>query len=718
MCLLKVDGYGRTRARIEFRPLPKRSAALLPATLVAAAALGLTLLLANLSLFALLELKGLDLLFTLRGPLSPPEEIIIVAIDEPSMAEIERQWPWPRSLHARLTRQLHQAGAKVIGFDILFAEPSTPAEDQEFASALRDVGNAVLVSALSVVEDPLFRHTVRIDPIPMLRDAAAVGGPFISIDADGIVRRARLLAPDLPSFALQVVRRYLESPTLAGGTVPERPRFAQKKLLRDLLIDYRGPPKTIKTVSYYQALDAERFLPPGIFAGRIVLIGRALEALPEPQRLVGDTYLTPFSWNTGTPSAGIEIQATLIGNLLEGRFVTEPSPSGKLIVLLPLILAASLLIARLQPITALIATAALIGLSLAVATVAFTTMALWLPLFSLILGLVLVYGGHLLVRAVMAERERHRLLEETNRDLEAKIAARTQELSIANQELQQRHQQLEAAYQELARAQDQLIHSEKMASLGLLVAGVAHELNNPISYVRSNLDFIEDYIERLAGIIETYAADADRPAAPSQRRGDARKQAAGYDATLKTLRDLIASCREGTERVKKIVLDLRVFSRTDDVGLVFADLHEGIESTLNILVRQYQDRVTIHRDYGYLPPVECYPGQINQVFMNLLQNAAQAIPRQGDLWIRTEADGDRTRIRIKDNGAGIAEEHLQRLFDPFFTTKAVGAGTGLGLSISYGIIKKHGGTIQVASKINEGTEFTIELPVRLRGGTT
>lgn len=697
--------------------MPKPPATLLPATLVAAATLGLTLLLVNLSLFALLELKGLDLLFTLRGPLSPPEQIIIVAIDEPSMAEIKQQWPWPRSLHARLIRQLHQAGAKVIGFDILFAEPSTPDEDQAFATAAREAGNVVLVSALSVVEDPLFRHTVRIDPIPMLRDAAAVGGPFISIDADGIVRRARLLAPDLPSFALQVVRRYLEPPSPAGATAQERRQFDSKTLLRDRLIDYRGPPKTIKTVSYYQALDAERLLPPGIFADRIVLVGRALEAVPEPQRLAGDTYLTPFSWTGDAASAGVEIQATLVSNLLEGRFVTEPGPSGKLLVLLPLILATSLLVARLQPIAALLATVVLIGLSLAVATVVFTKMELWLPLFSMIMGLTLVYGGHLLVRALLAERERRRLLEDINRDLEAKIAARTQQLSAVNQELHQRHQQVEMAYQELARTQDQLIHSEKMASLGLLVAGVAHELNNPISYVHSNLDFVEDYTERLAGIIEAYSADDGRIDAPGRRRGDARKQAIQYDATLKTLRELIASCREGAERVKKIVLDLRTFSRTDDVGLVPTDLHEGIESTLNLVAKNYQNRIAIHRDYGYLPPVECYPGQINQVFMNLLQNAAQAIPRQGDVWIRTETDGDWVRVSIRDNGAGIPEEHLPRIFDPFFTTKAIGAGTGLGLSISYGIIEKHGGKIRVTSKVNEETEFMIELPARPRGRT-
>ncbi|MGB5064514.1 MAG: CHASE2 domain-containing protein, partial [Candidatus Competibacter sp.] len=301
-----------------------QSSSMWPATLVASLAFGLVLILSNTSFFALLELKGLDLLFTLRGALPPPPSIVIVAIDEPSMAEIKQQWPWPRSLHARLIRQLHQAGAAVIGFDVLFAEPSEPAEDQALAQALREAGNGVLTSALSVVNDPLFRHTIRVDPIPALQDAALVGSAFISIDPDGAVRRARLLAPDLPSFALQMVRRYLERPT---AVAPEGPRFSQHDLLRERLIDYRGPPKTIQTVSYYQAIDPQRLLPSGIFAGKIVLVGRVLEAIPEPQRLSGDTFLTPFSWTSGNPAAGVEIQATLVDNLLNGRFVAELTPA-------------------------------------------------------------------------------------------------------------------------------------------------------------------------------------------------------------------------------------------------------------------------------------------------------------------------------------------------------------------------------------------------------
>ena len=691
------------------KALPKlQTPLLLPTVIVTIVTFGIIILLGNLAFFSLIELKGLDLLFTLRGSLPAPSQIVIVAIDESAMAEIKQQWPWPRSLHAQLIRRLHQAGAKVIGIDILFAEPSDPVEDQALTDALRETGNVVLVSALALENDPLYRYTLRVDPLPVFRDVAAVGNPLIRIDSDGIVRRTRILAPDMPSFALQIVRRYLEHPAVNYKTAPELQQFSQKDLLKDLLINYPGPPKTVKMVSYYQALDYERLLPPGTFSGKIVLIGRSLEVIPEPQRLSGDTFLTPFSWIVQEPAAGVEIQANIISNLLEGRFVTELSQPIQSLLLISLTSIASLVLVRLRPLTGLIVTLILAGLFFATALLIFSRASVWLPVISGILALILVYGGHLLARMQRVEQDRRRLLEDLNRDLENKITERTQELSLTHQELSQRHQQLETAYQELTRTQEQLIQSEKMASLGLLVAGVAHELNNPTSYIHSNLEFIEEYAENLAGIVKTCTESGH-----FSDQGD-QPNTAYVESLLQTLRELIGSCKEGTQRIKKIVLDLRIFSRTDDLGLMATDLHDGLESTLNLLAKEYQNRITVHRDYGNLPRVECYPGQINQVFMNLLQNAAQAIPNRGDVWIKTETGAEATQvsIHIQDNGIGISESNLARIFDPFFTTKPIGSGTGLGLSISYGIIERHGGKMLVKSKINEGTTLTIKLPVR------
>lgn len=268
------------------------------------------------------------------------------------------------------------------------------------------------------------------------------------------------------------------------------------------------------------------------------------------------------------------------------------------------------------------------------------------------------------------------------------------ELSAANLEIHQRHQEINAAYEELARTHQQLVHSEKMVSLGMLIAGIAHELNNPISYIYSNLEFIEEYTERLINVTNN---DTDKKIT---------------DSDVTTLKELIASCREGSERVKKIVLELRIFSRTEDQGLIPTDLHEGIGSTLNLLNHQCRERIKIHRDFGFIPLVYCYPSQINQVFMNLLQNSIHAIQDHGDIWVKTVPLGEWVRIIIRDNGAGIPDKDLQKIFNPFFTTKDVGMGTGLGLSITYEIIKKHGGKIMVTSQVNIGTEFVIELPVR------
>jgi signal transduction histidine kinase len=288
--------------------------------------------------------------------------------------------------------------------------------------------------------------------------------------------------------------------------------------------------------------------------------------------------------------------------------------------------------------------------------------------------------------------------------LEDKVEERTRELANANQELKN-------TLQKLKETQVQLIHSEKMASLGQLVAGVAHELNNPISFIYSNMEHLKGYIKGLKRVLSTYSqvflSNQD-----DRELIDRVGQEVELDYILRDIDVLLNDFNEGAERTKQIVQDLRSFSRLDEAELKEVNIHDGIESTLNLLRNQYKKGIQVHKDYGELPLVECYASQLNQVFMNLLLNAAQAIEGKGDVWIQTRQLGDFVRIIVRDNGKGIRSEHLDKIFDPFFTTKSLGEGTGLGLSITYGIIRKHQGIIFVESEIGKGTTFTIELPVK------
>jgi two-component system, NtrC family, sensor kinase len=282
------------------------------------------------------------------------------------------------------------------------------------------------------------------------------------------------------------------------------------------------------------------------------------------------------------------------------------------------------------------------------------------------------------------------------------------------QELQQRHAELRQAYLRLNGAQEKLLQSEKMASIGQLAAGVAHEINNPIGYVHSNLGSLQEYLRSLFTLIEAYerALRAPDPKALIPEIDDIRNRF-DIDFISRDLPQLMAESREGIERVTRIVRDLKDFSysgREESWKLV--DLHSGLESTINIIWNELKYKVTLDRHYGNLPLVECLPSELNQVYMNLLLNAGQAIGERGTIVVSTGQDGEEVWIEFRDSGAGIPADLLQRIFDPFFTTKPVGSGTGLGLSISYGIINKHHGRIDVASTVGEGSCFRIVIPVR------
>ena len=267
------------------------------------------------------------------------------------------------------------------------------------------------------------------------------------------------------------------------------------------------------------------------------------------------------------------------------------------------------------------------------------------------------------------------------------------------------------AYSELQVTQTQLIQQEKMASIGQLAAGVAHEINNPNGFVMSNLRTLGKYAERLVEFIAAQAA-VECPGSPDGcERLVALRRQLKIDHIIDDLPGLVSESLDGTERVKRIVQDLKSFSRTDESQCQMSDLRDCIESTINIVWNELKYKVELKREYGDLPPVMCYPQQLNQVVMNLLVNAGHAIETQGVITVRTwQAEGDAC-IAVSDTGSGIAEEHRAHIFEPFFTTKEVGKGTGLGLSISFNIVKKHGGELTVESEPGKGTTFTVTLPL-------
>ncbi|MDD5300380.1 MAG: ATP-binding protein [Gallionella sp.] len=269
------------------------------------------------------------------------------------------------------------------------------------------------------------------------------------------------------------------------------------------------------------------------------------------------------------------------------------------------------------------------------------------------------------------------------------------------------------AQQQIAQTQNQLLQSDKMASVGQLAAGVAHEINNPIGFVYSNLGSMEKYLKDIFGLLDVY--EAAEAALPEAARAVVRR--AKQQKDLAFLREdvpmLMKESRDGITRVKKIVQDLKEFSHVDASDKwQWADLHKGLNSTLNIVWNEIKYHAEVKKEYGEIPEVECYPSQLNQVFMNLLVNAAHAIPDKGIITIRTGRQGEEVFIQIADTGKGIPEENLKRVFDPFFTTKPVGKGTGLGLSLSYGIMQKHNGRIEVQSEVGKGTTFTLWLPIK------
>lgn len=273
---------------------------------------------------------------------------------------------------------------------------------------------------------------------------------------------------------------------------------------------------------------------------------------------------------------------------------------------------------------------------------------------------------------------------------------------------------LQNTVKKLQETQNQLLQADKMASIGQLAAGVAHEINNPVGFVNSNLNTLSNYLNDLFSVLDAYERMEVAVDQESQAVAQIRdiKQKLQLDYLREDVPDLLRESLDGLDRVKKIVNDLKNFSYVHEVQWQNADLHQGLDSTLNLLWNEIKYKAELIKNYGALPEVECIPSQLNQVFLNLLVNAVHAISDKGVVSITTGADEETVWITISDTGHGISEENLKRIFVPFFTTKPVGKGTGLGLSLSYSIVQKHHGKIEVSSKEDEGTSFRIVLPIK------
>ena len=286
------------------------------------------------------------------------------------------------------------------------------------------------------------------------------------------------------------------------------------------------------------------------------------------------------------------------------------------------------------------------------------------------------------------------------------------ELSHVNKSLASSNEALNVSMEELKAAQEQLIQAEKMASLGQLTAGIAHEINNPINFVSANTQPLKEDLTDLMRVLSAYDQLVQEKHLEKEFVEIKKlKDSIQFETSIQEVRKLLEGIEDGAKRTAEIVKGLRNFSRLDQNVFRKANLNESLASTLTLLHNSYKNRIEIETDYGELPEVDCFPGQINQVFMNILSNAIQAIPEKGKIFIKTTARGDMARISIRDTGGGMTEEVRKKIYDPFFTTKEVGKGTGLGLYISYGIIEKHNGKIEVFSKVGEGTEFVITMPI-------